>query len=379
MMRFASTTFGWRNARFVLVLVGSFAFEAVGGEAPTVYRRILVPADSPSTWPRDGETFLPIESRDFDAWVAAANEPPSAASIAAAEYEARIDGNELVGGRGRWRVALRGDRPVCMPVGETSLIIRNARWRGVVGEPARIGWSSASDGEPLVYALEVPRSGELEFDWHSTPVPSGVDAIEVPLRLPIAASTRLLLDLPGNNRPVLEGSVVLESPVEPTTGGRWILAVGASPATVLRIEDANPTATKEEPATEVHEDLRYDLSRRGIELEAKLRLATSGSPLTKLSVTMPTGLQLIAAAVGEHDLQWRVAVDPSGGAARAVIELAALPPNESVTVVLRSLGCRSSPAHAAVAGAGRPRRILDCRHDRAGDRRVARTSRIVPD
>ena len=37
------------------------------------YRRIFVPAENVDAWPRDGEKFLPIESREFDAWVAAAN------------------------------------------------------------------------------------------------------------------------------------------------------------------------------------------------------------------------------------------------------------------------------------------------------------------
>ncbi|MEX2091500.1 MAG: hypothetical protein WD971_02425, partial [Pirellulales bacterium] len=305
MTRTTSSAIGRRTALVAIALAGVFFQVAARGETPTAYRRILVPADSPSTWPRDGETFLPVEAHDFDAWVAAANQPPSAANIATAEYQARLAGNELTGGRGLWRVVLHGERPARMLLGETSLAIRNARWRGEVDEPARLGWSSAGTGEPLDYALEVPRSGELEFDWHATPVPTATGALDIPLRLPIAASTRLFVDLPANKRPVLEGSVVLESPTKSAARGRWVLAAGASPSGVLRIEDANRAATRSELSTVVREVLRYDVGKRGIELEAKLRLATRGVPLKELSVSLPTGLQLIAAAMGEHDLKWR--------------------------------------------------------------------------
>ena len=69
----------------LLWLLGTFSPVAVA-DPPIEYRRVLVPADQPAAWPREGEKFLPVESRDFDAWIAAANRPPAEASLADAEY-----------------------------------------------------------------------------------------------------------------------------------------------------------------------------------------------------------------------------------------------------------------------------------------------------
>ena len=135
-----------------LVLLAFLASVAAAGEPPIAYRRILVPADRPSTWPQEDATFLPVESADFDAWVAAANQPPSTANIAAARYEVRLvdnelDEDELVGGRGSWHVELRGNRPALIPLENTSFAFHNARWRGGPAEPARLGWWPSGDGK----------------------------------------------------------------------------------------------------------------------------------------------------------------------------------------------------------------------------------------
>src|SRR3990172_689466 len=53
-----------------------------------VYRRIFVPAENIAAWPRDGEKYLPIEARDFDAWVAAANRAASDGDLPAIISEA---------------------------------------------------------------------------------------------------------------------------------------------------------------------------------------------------------------------------------------------------------------------------------------------------
>jgi hypothetical protein len=318
----------------LLALLATFAPAA---EPTVAYRRILVPADSPATWPREGATFVPVESRDFDAWVTAANQPPSTANIAEARYAARLADNELdedepLGGRGTWQVELHGNQPALIPLKNTSLAFHNVRWRGAAGEPARLGWWPAGDGESPFYALEVPRSGELEFDWRLTAAPSSP---EFPLRMPVAARTELVLDVPSGRRPVLDGGSLRESPPQPQNGGRWVFALPPASA-VLRFED--PAAPKKVSiTTALHENLHYVVSKRGVELQAELELADATSARRQLDVVLHADWRVIEAAVGDQQLTWRATVaDKAADSARIAIQLPDVPSNRPTTVTLRA-------------------------------------------
>jgi hypothetical protein len=66
--------------------------------APLAYRRIFVPANEIAAWPLNGEKFVPIDARDFQNSVVAANRTvsgtdtrASAATITDAVYTARFD------------------------------------------------------------------------------------------------------------------------------------------------------------------------------------------------------------------------------------------------------------------------------------------------
>src|SRR5262245_54320429 len=73
-----------------LRLQGEETGSAPDKELPIVYRRIFVPADNTEVWPLGGETYLPVEVRDFESWTAANNRAaaagPSAAKITEAVY-----------------------------------------------------------------------------------------------------------------------------------------------------------------------------------------------------------------------------------------------------------------------------------------------------
>jgi hypothetical protein len=77
-------------------------------KSPIVYRRVFVPADNVDFWPRDGEKYIPVEARDFEAWIAAANKAEAAhastVAIDAAEYTARLEFDGQLAGRGQWRI-----------------------------------------------------------------------------------------------------------------------------------------------------------------------------------------------------------------------------------------------------------------------------------
>src|SRR5262249_43396394 len=87
---------------------------------PLQYRRVFVPADKIDAWPRNGEKLIPIESRDFDRWIGAANASELArtggATVESAEYTASLDDNGRLQGQGQWKVVVRGDSPAFLPL-----------------------------------------------------------------------------------------------------------------------------------------------------------------------------------------------------------------------------------------------------------------------
>jgi hypothetical protein len=306
------------------------------------YRRILVPADSPSTWPREGEAFLPVESSDFEAWVAAANEPPSMASIADARYEARLVNDQLVDCRGRWQVQLRGDQPARLPIGAASITIRDPRWLGEPTPPsssARLGWWPGADGKGLGHVLEVPRTGALEFGWDAPATAIAAGELEYMLKFPVAAKTQLILDVPAGKRPVVENCAVLKSPPRPDEGGRWELALRPAALTLLRFESTAPKAAPRVSPISIRSELRYNVSKRGVELQATLTLAATERPNDELKVNLPAGLQLVEASAGGESLLWQVApLENSGGLTRATIQVPASALDQARVVTLRAWG-----------------------------------------
>jgi hypothetical protein len=291
------------------------------------YRRIFVPAEKPAAWPRDGEKFLPIVASEFNAWVAAANQTAGdapAATIRSATYSARLEGGQLVGGRGEWAVELRGGRPAWLPLGELSLAIREPRWRGDAATPARLGaWGK--HGAAAVLGLEAPQAGTLEFAWHAAAraTPSG---IEIPWRVPPATSTRLILDLPAGMEPAIDGGLVIES--DPREGEkrtqpalrRWTLSVGPAARATLRINDARRNSGVDQQLTAVREELYYHIGERGLELTSTLHFDEPLAPRSQLAIRLPEDVKLISAVAEGRQLSWQVAGSETA-AARALIEI----------------------------------------------------------
>jgi hypothetical protein len=153
-----------------LLIAAGVCCAASAEENPSIaYRRIFVPAEHVETWPTEGQKYLPVESRDFERWVKAANESENEreqrAAITSAEYFAKFEGDRLIGGRGTWTVELRGEQPAFLPLHGISIDVREARWRDAPQLPVRLGMWGKSGHLATREGLEVSRSGVLEFRW----------------------------------------------------------------------------------------------------------------------------------------------------------------------------------------------------------------------
>ncbi len=363
------------------VFIGVFSrgAEEQGSEPSINYRRIFVPAENVAAWPRAGEKFLPVESRDLEKWISAANTTNSdqgpRASITRARYWARWDGKQTLSGRGEWTITLRGDEPANMPLEKLSMVTTDAHWQDEASPAVRLGkWGASSDLAKRM-GLEVLKSGVLEFDWR-LPIETENNGVEIPWHLPPATSTLLTIVLPADKRPLLEGSVDLEvsepfqedvtdtaltdikenveiaspmPPIEvrdaksgslekavPTRWRRWVMQLAPESHSNLRIVDEQGGATARASTFLISEHLNYLVTDRGVEILAKLELSDATGLRRELGVALPSGIQLISATVDGRELPWRMAGTTQLGEAKAIVELPNNGDNRSVTVTLRA-------------------------------------------
>lgn len=324
-----------------------------GSEPPVAYRRIFVPVGDTAVWPRDGEKYLPVEARDFEAWVTAANRvasaAPPAATITEAAYSARLENGQLVAGRGEWTIASRGGEPAIVALGPMSLVVREAHWNDDSAAPVRLGAWGRSGELPSGMGVEVVRAGTVAFQWRA---PSRVAAgdVELAWRLPPAATTRLMLDLPVGKRPIWEGSLILRSaelasktgaedgPARALKEVRWEMIAGPEAQPTLRIVDAQagPPVAARAPTLVLREEVSYNITPRGLDIEAQLRLEDSSTSNRQLSIRLPAGVQLVSATVDGRELSWRLASGGRMAPARALLDLPALADGVATTVALRA-------------------------------------------
>ncbi|MCI0334158.1 MAG: hypothetical protein L0228_13150 [Planctomycetes bacterium] len=316
------------------------------------YRRIFVPADHVEAWPRDGEKFLPIESRDFDAWLAAANrsdgDATNSVTIGDAEYSARLQDGRLVAGRGQWKIELHGHEPAFLPLADLSLVLRNARWRNSPQRPVRLGAWGHSGNQADTVGLEVTSSGVLEFDWRvprtstvrSNPIHEGA---EIPWRLPAAMKTRVILDLPDGKEPRIDGGVVLNltkrgADSEGATLGRnrWELACNSSQDGILQIVDSRRGPAEATPSHLWNDDTTYRVSQRGVDIVATWHFKQMSEPLRELVIAVPRGVQLVSATAEGKDLLWHAAKESESDKVRAVLKLSDVPTRREVNVTVRA-------------------------------------------
>lgn len=310
---------------------------ATAAEPPVAYRRVYVPAEKPSVWPRGDRTYLPVEKRDFENWVAIANAAPAAATITESRYKARLAAGELKGS-GTWHVETTGKGLARIELSDVSIALKHARWRDDASRPVRLGWWPVDGSEKLQRALEVSQSGDLEFEWR-LPAAFAMSSTEFSLLFADAARTQFELDLPAGRQPLFTRGVILQSPGDRNQGGRWVVALPPGGPHTLRIKDSASTTNPSAASTKVHQHLAYHLSQSGLELRAQLRFDAGNTSLQQLRIVLPRNFRLLEASCGERQLKWRIADDRVGDAPlEAIVEFGREPLGHGKSVSLLCWG-----------------------------------------
>lgn len=298
---------------------------------PLAYRRIFVPAENLEAWPREGDKFLPIESRDFESWLAASNgdaeQGQPSATIREAEYTARFNDGQLVAGRGQWKIDLRGDTPAFLPLRPMSLVPRDARWQDSPQRPVRLGTWGRSGHPAADFGLEVTNPGTLEFAW-SAQTKTIREGVEIPWRLPPATITKVVLNLPEGKEPRIDGGIVLKSSrvsldvSDAVNRWEWELVCNSSLGAVLQVVDTRPVAKDIAPDTSLHDDVVYHLSQRGLDIAATWSLKqTGGEQPQELAMLTPRDVQLVSLTAAGQELSWRAMDGEKTDAVQIVFKL----------------------------------------------------------
>jgi hypothetical protein len=297
------------------------------------YRRIFVPADRVDIWPREGRKYIPVEEKDFEAWLAASNNSettqPSIA-IDEATYEGSLNDADQLVGHGAWKISIHGKGSAFLGLPGKTLAIRNVRWKDYAEEPVRIGSWGTTNGSPSEFGLVVAHSGWLEFDW-SIRRQLKDNAFDVPWDVPAALSTRLTLQLPEGQVPSFDDGAILESTAlaqnrslanASATQRRWVLTYGPAPGSrVLHVSNAAGAHIGQPERLELRGKVNYRVEQRGVEIQAEWKLEGQYSAQRELALPLPAGLQLLSVAAEGQELSWRMVRNASPQADQAMISL----------------------------------------------------------
>jgi hypothetical protein len=281
------------------------AWAAQAEPAPIAVRRVYAPADRLTEWPLGTERYLPLEAAEFERLLAAARASatgPDAAlavRLTAAEYRARLEGEQLVDGQAELQVESTAPAGGLLPWGGTDLALTQPAWIAPQPAPAVLGLAPASPA-----ALVVERSGKLTARWSLRGRADDDGSIQFSLQLPPCAASRLVLDLPDTAVCTPDRGILTRRGKAGPGWTRWQIDLGGRSRVRLAISPAGGPA----PGTriEVRQTSVYDFSLHGVDVAVQLGLEIPTQPLKRLVVTLDRGLELLSARHGDRALEWAV-------------------------------------------------------------------------
>ncbi len=289
------------------VAINPAATRADEASAPRVLvRRVYVPAADTSSWPTEGQAYLPIEAERLESLLESANPVavPPPESLATHLY-ASLDEQANLAGQGAVHLQPLAAERSWLAWPASGLQLANPRWRGQ-SSAVRLGYW----GRDLGVALEVPAAGWLDFDWRMRPQAESPTERAYHVPIPRSLSASLLLDLPAGLRPEApaESNLLVLAPDEWQTKGvspptfdnelppaapmrkRWLLRSGSGAALTWRLRPDSPARAPLDDSATYCERHEYRLLESGIQLAAEIDIAAEANLPTTLNVNAPASL-----------------------------------------------------------------------------------------
>jgi len=229
-----------------------------------------------------------------------------------ASYRARLEGETLVEGEAVLRFAAfsrGGTRWILEP---WNLAVSEALWTASPPKPAAL--LAAGEGKLAVVA---DPSGGLRLAWslRGRRDPNGM--LEFEFNLPPCPLVRLVLELPKDVQPVVEGGLTTRQDSASPERVQWAIEPGPRPQFHLRVVPSGQLDSGRTLDT-VRQATLYEMSLRGVDVTSQWTLDIRSLPRRQIEVELDPGLRLCGAWLGELPLRWSAkAAGPAGQPALA--------------------------------------------------------------
>ncbi len=283
-------------------------------------QRLLVPAEQPEDWPRDKtQRYLPMPADEFEARVAELRKPSSqsaevaAARLVSAEYSATLAGTNLVDGEALWQFESHGKEKSVVLLDDCQLAITDPRWADSTQRPV------LGNDQYGRLAVVVERSGKLRCGWSLRGRKDSAENLIFDLQVPASPISTLHLTLPADLvAQVDRGLANLDG--EPQHGWqRWTIELGGNHRAKLQIGKRNANGG-DRPLTLVQTSQVIELSQRGLDLTAEIKLNSVGGSLKRLSLEFDQPLSPVLAEIGGFELPISLTAGNAKDTTRAEIE-----------------------------------------------------------
>jgi hypothetical protein len=310
-----------------VVLLAGEAQERAEPEGTLRYQRVYAPAERISEWPTGHGKYLPMEAAEFERLLSltrsGAPEKQGAltAWITAAEYQARLDSEDILTGRAILDITHHSQSATMLTLEPCNVAVREANWMpadtNADAQTEKIISGLSSQGKLQVV---VRQSGKLSFTWTLAGRHDIGDAMAFFCEFPACPVGVLWLDLPENLTPAVDKGLV--SGAESAAEGRrkWRVELGGQNRFHLRLISSGGAHVRQ-PLALLRESRVYEFSPRGIDLSVQWKVQIHNEPLEKIIVLLDPGVQLATARLGDVALPWTIEAPAGEAGTRAVLLL----------------------------------------------------------
>ncbi len=281
------------------------------------FRRIVFPAEEINT--RDwNQRYLPVDAAEFERHLRTVYDDARGAPdaqrvrIDKADYQARLEADDLVAGTATWKLVARPARSTLLPLEPCSVALESAAWSDPA-QPAVLGL------DPTGRLCTLAEGLQLACRWSQRGERTASGAVKFRLQLPACPMSRMVLETAPAVEVVADHGIVTRDLDAPTETVRWNIDFGGHDHLTLRIapEDA---VRERRPLTLLRQAMTYEFSSRGIDVTTQLRLDVHGEPLERARIDLDPSLHLIAARYGELAVPWSATTDPQTGRSHVLLE-----------------------------------------------------------
>lgn len=278
------------------------------------YRRVFVPADRLESL---AQGYLPMRAEEFLRRVRALDRAAAERRTGPdrAQYYAAWRDGERLEGFARLHISDHESPQRLVSLTPCAIFIEKPVWiQPPLTTPATLG----TDAMGQVVAL-ASGAGTLEFQWNVRPHQDESGQLYLPLQLPQAAITELILDLPQTVVPDVESgyaeriaedpapapSVAQDLPELPARYRRWrIQSWARGGAGVLRLRSSEETTSSISDLIVMRQSDVYELDRGGIELRSTLYLDIHQQPIDHLELSVQLPLEITQIRYFDQPLDW---------------------------------------------------------------------------